>query len=213
MTDTVASYDQVPYAFYSFPESHPRRLQGTAHLFGLETPALATCRVLELGCAGGGNIVPMAYSLPDAELIGIDLVPSQIEAARKFADGCGVKNLELRAANITEVTPAWGNFDYIIAHGVFSWVPPEVAEKVLQICGEQLTRNGLAYISFNTYPGWHARMWARGAMHFRADEFTEPLEQARAGRDFIAALAQAPFTATLLQGEVQYLQGTDESYI
>ena len=215
MTDSVASYDQVPYAFYSFPESHPRRLQAVAHLFGLETPAPAECRVLELGCAVGGNIVPMAYSLPDAKLIGIDVVASQIETAKQFAAACGAKNLELRAADIADVTAEWGKFDYIIAHGVLSWVPHEVAEKVLQICAEHLTSNGVAYISFNTYPGWHARMWAREAMHFHADALADPMEKARAGRDFILVLAQAPFTATLLQGEAQYLQGKgrDEGYI
>jgi methyltransferase-like protein/trans-aconitate methyltransferase len=213
MTDTAASYDQVPYAFYCFPESHPRRLQAVAHLFALETPAPAECRVLELGCAVGGNIVPMAYSLPDAKLIGIDLVASQIETAKEFARGSGVTNLELRAASIADITSEWGKFDYIVAHGVFSYVPPDVAEKLLQICVGQLTANGVAYISFNTYPGWHARMWAREAMQFRADEFADPLAKARAGRDFILALAQAPFTSTLLQGEAQYLQGKDESYI
>jgi SAM-dependent methyltransferase len=213
MTDTVASYDQVPYAFDSFPESQPRRLQAVAHLLGLETPAPAECRVLELGCAVGGNIVPMAYSLPKAKLIGIDLVASQIETAKKFAEACGVKNLDLRAADITDVTPEWGRFDYIIAHGVFSWVPREVAEKVLQICAEQLTPSGLAYISFNTYPGWHVRMWAREAMHFHVEKFADPIEKAGAGRDFILALAQSPFASALLKGEVQYLQGKPESYI
>src|ERR1043165_56707 len=185
MTDTAAAYDQVPYAFYCFPESHPRRLQATAHLFGLDAPAPAECRVLELGCAVGGNIVPMAYSLPKAQLIGIDLAASQIETAKEFAAGSGVTNLDLRTANIADVTSEWGKFDYIITHGVFSWVPHEVAEKVLQICAAQLTPSGVAYISFNTYPGWHARMWAREAMHFRADELAEPMEKARAGRDFI----------------------------
>ena len=213
MTDTFASYTQVPYGFYSFPESHPRRLQAVAHLFGLDAPAPAKCRVLELGSAVGGNIVPMAYSLPSAKLVGIDLVASQIETATRFAEACGVKNLELRAANIIDVTPEWGKFDYIITHGVFSWVPHEVAEKVLQICAEQLAPDGLAYISFNTFPGWHTRMWAREAMHFHADEFADPIQKARAGRDFILALAQAPFTSTLLQSEAQYLQGKEESYI
>ena len=124
-----------------------------------------------------------------------------------------MQNLELRAANITDVTPEWGKFDYIITHGVFSWVPHDVAEKVLQICAEQLTHNGLAYISFNTYPGWHMRMWARDAMHFHVEKFADPIEKARAGRDFILALAQSPFASALLQGEVQYLQGKPESYI
>jgi len=213
MTDTVTSYDQVPYSFYSFPETHPRRLHAVAHLLGLEAPAPAKCRVLELGCAVGGNIVPMAYSLPEAQFTGIDLVASQIDTAQRFAAASGVKNLELRATSITDVTPQWGQFDYIIAHGVLSWIPHEVAEKVLQICAEQLTPKGVAYISFNTYPGWHVRMWARDAMRFHAEQFAEPIQKAVAGRDFITALAQAPFTATLLKGEVQYLQGRSESYI
>ena len=213
MTDTVASYDHVPYLFSSFPESHPRRLQSAAHLLGLDTPAAAECRVLELGCAVGGNIVPMAYSLPKARLIGVDLVPSQIEAAKKFAEASGVKNVDLRAASITDITPEWGKFDYIIAHGVFSWVPHDVAEKVLQICAEQLTQSGLAYISFNTYPGWHTRMWVRDAILFHGDKFTDPIQKARAGRDFIAALAQSPLASTLLKSEVQYLEGKAESYI
>ena len=213
MTDTATSYDHVPYSFSSFPESHPRRLQAAAHLLGLETPAPAECRVLELGCAAGGNIVPMAYSLPGASLIGIDLVTSQIETAKEFAAASGVKNLDLRAASITDVTPEWGKFDYVIAHGVFSWVPRDVAEKVLQICAEQLTQNGLAYVSFNTYPGWHGRMWARDAMLFHAEKFEDPIQKVRAGRDFIAALAQSPLASGLLKSEMQYLQGKAESYI
>jgi len=174
MTDTVTSYDQVPYAYYSFPDSHPRRLQAVARLLGLETAAPAQCRVLELGCAVGGNVVPMAYSLPKAQFIGIDLVESQIESARKFATACSLTNLDLRAANIMEVTPEWGQFDYIIAHGVFSWVPHEVAEKVLQLCGELLAPNGLAYISLNTYPGAHARRRARRTEETMADFRARP---------------------------------------
>ncbi|HKU13426.1 MAG TPA: class I SAM-dependent methyltransferase [Steroidobacteraceae bacterium] len=213
MTDTVISYDQLPYAHYSFPDSHPRRLHALARLLGLETAAPAQCRVLELGCAVGGNIVPMAYSLPTAQLVGIDLVASQIESAKRFAAACGVTNLDLRAANIMEVTPQWGKFDYIITHGVFSWVPHEVAEKVLQICAEQLTPNGLAYISFNTYPGGHMRMWVREAMMFHADAFPDPMQKARAGREFILSLARTPLLAPLLKSELQHFESDPDSYI
>jgi len=213
MTDIVTSYDQVPYAYYSFPDSHPRRLQAVARLLGLETAAPAQCRVLELGCAVGGNVVPMAYSLPKAQFIGIDLVESQIESARKFATACSLTNLDLRAANIMEVTPGWGQFDYIIAHGVFSWVPHEVAEKVLQLCGELLAPNGLAYISLNTYPGAHARMWVREAMLFHADAFLDPIQKVRAGREFILSLARTPLLSALLHPEVQYFENNPDSYL
>ena len=213
MTDTDSSYDQVPYAYYSFPDSHPRRLQAVARLLGLESVAPAQCRILELGCAVGGNIVPMAYSLPKAQFVGIDLVESQIESARKFATACSLTNLDLRAANIMEVTPEWGQFDYIIVHGVFSWIPHEVAQKVLQICAEQLAPNGLAYISFNTYPGAHMRMWVREAMLFHGDAFPDPVQKARAGREFILSLARTPLLAPLLKAEVQHFESDPDSYI
>jgi len=213
MTETVASYDEVPYVYYSFADSHPRRLRAVARLFGLDAVAPAESRILELGCAVGGNIVPMAYSLPQAQLVGVDLVASRIETAKRFAAATGVKNLELRAASITEVTPEWGKFDYIIAHGVFSWVPPDVAEKVLQICAEQLTPNGVAYISFNTYPGCHARMWVRDAIRFRAEEFRDLMQQARAGREFILELARSSFASAALKNEMQYLQSQPNSIV
>src|SRR5215212_2966841 len=135
----TAEYDQVPYLLTSFPESHPRRLQAVAHLFGLEPPPPVDCRVLELGCALGGNIVPMAYSLPASRFVGVDIAASQVDAAKRFADAVGVKNLELRAASITDVSrEQWGEFDYVITLGVFSWVPADVRDKILQIAGEQL---------------------------------------------------------------------------
>ena len=213
-----ANYDQVPYLVTSFPESHPRRLQSVAYLFGLETPPPIDCRVLELGCAVGGNIVPMAYSLPASQFVGIDIVASQIDLAKKFAESVGVQNLDLRAASIMDVNrEQWGEFDYVLAHGVFSWVPPDVQEKILAICGEQLSPHGVAYLSFNTYPGWHVRMWAREAMLFHTKDIVDPLARARAARDFILTLAQSPFASgdksALLRGEVQYMQGKPESYI
>jgi SAM-dependent methyltransferase len=213
-----SDYDRVPYLITSFPESHPRRLQSVAYLYGLETPPPIDCRVLELGCAVGGNIVPMAYSLPASRFVGIDIVASQIQRAKEFAEAAGVKNLDLRAASIMDLSrEQWGEFDYIIAHGVFSWVPPDAQDKILQIAGRQLARNGVAYLSFNTYPGWHVRMWAREAMLFHTQGIADPIDRARAARDFIVALSQSPFASgdksALLKGEVQYMAGKPETYI
>src|SRR5439155_21315599 len=106
--------------------------------------------------------------------------------------------------------------DYIIAHCVYSWVPPDVQDKILAIAGEQISPRGAAYLSFNTYPGWHSRMWAREAMLFHTQNISDPIQRARAAREFITVLAQSPFPAGKsgpLQGEAQYMQGKPESYI
>src|SRR5688572_435807 len=214
-----SSYDDIPYPLLSFSESHPRRLQAVAHVMGgLATAPPGQCRVLELGCAVGGNIVPMAYGLPSSRFIGIDLSAPQIAKAKSFAEAVGAtKNLELHATSIMDVMPEWGTFDYIICHGVYSWVPPDVQDKCLRICGEQLSDRGVAYVSFNVLPGWHSRTPVRDAMLFHTDHVADPLERARAGRDFILALAESPsmppHLLAMLQAELQYLRGKSESYI
>ena len=82
------------------------------------------CRVLELGCASGGNLIPMAMDFPDSEFLGIDLSARQIEAGKVHLANLKPRNIELRAASIMDVDAGYGQFDYIICHGVFSWVPP-----------------------------------------------------------------------------------------
>ena len=123
------SYDLVPYSSHPFPQTHPDHLAALARLFGLAPPAVGDCRVLELGCASGGNLIPMAEQLPDSELVGVDLSARQIEDGRKALKATGLKNIQLRHASITDVDSTWGKFDYIICHGVYSWVPDEVQKK------------------------------------------------------------------------------------
>ena len=148
------SYDEVPYTSLPFLQTHPDRLACLATLFGLQPPALDACRVLELGCASGGNLVPMAVALPRARFVGVDLSPVQIADARTVVAALALDNIEFRAASIADVDDSWGAFDYIIAHGVFSYVPPAVQQRMLEICARQLTPHGIAFISYNTLPGW-----------------------------------------------------------
>ena len=151
------TYEQLPYESNPFFESHPGRLATIAYLAGLEPPSPATCRVLELGCAGGGNLIPAAESLPGATFIGVDLAPNQISDGNQIIAALGLKNIRLHAMSLTEITADFGQFDFIIAHGIYSWVPPDVQRRILQICKAHLSPNGIAYISYNTQPGWRLR--------------------------------------------------------
>ena len=125
------SYDAVPYPDYSYFESHPDRVATMATLFGMKPPPVDRCRVLELGCAGGGNLIPMAYGLPQSEFVGIDTSARQIAAGQEKASALGLKNVTLQPLDILDVNTDHGQFDYIIAHGVFSWVPRVVQDKIL----------------------------------------------------------------------------------
>src|ERR1043165_5096540 len=115
------------------------------------------CRVLELGCASGGNLIPMSLSWPGSRFVGIDLSRRQIRDGQEMIREIGLNNVDLVCQSILDVPRELGTFDYILCHGVYSWVPPDVQNKILEICRDHLQAQGVAYVSYNTFPGWHAR--------------------------------------------------------
>ncbi|MFO0635500.1 MAG: class I SAM-dependent methyltransferase [Nannocystaceae bacterium] len=181
MTDASAptAYDALPYTSYPYPRTHPDRLAALATLFGLSPAPPRTARVLELGCAGGGNLVPMAEALPQAQFVGVDLSATQIEQARSFAAAAGVRNLALHHASILDVDASFGEFDYVLCHGVYSWVPPPVQQAILSVCRERMRPDGIAYVSYNTYPGWHMRELVRDMMRWHTRTIAEPRPRSR----------------------------------
>jgi len=185
------SYESTPYPDLCYTQTHPDRLATLATLLGLKPAPVTRCRVLELGCAIGGNLIPMAYGLPDSEFVGVDLSPRQIAIGQTAVRDLGLSNITLHAADIMEIGPQWGEFDYIIAHGVYSWAPPEVADRLLAVCRQNLAPHGVAYVSYNVYPGWHMLGALRDMMLYRVKEIAEPQEQAARAREFLEFLVEA----------------------
>jgi methyltransferase-like protein/SAM-dependent methyltransferase len=215
---TPTSYDEVPYPSFSYPQTHPDRLATLATLFGMTPAPVERCRVLELGCAGGGNLIPLAEALPHSEFFGIDLSARQIADGQAAVAALGLKNLALGQANLLDVPEGLGPFDYIIAHGLFSWVPPQAQEKLLSVCGRSLAPNGVAYVSYNTYPGWHARAAVGEMMRFHTRGVRDPHErvaQARALLDLLAATAptRRPAYSNLLKEEQERLRGRLDPFL
>jgi SAM-dependent methyltransferase/methyltransferase-like protein len=188
-----SSYDLVPYDSFAFPESHPIRLGAIGALYGMKCAAIRNCRVLELGCGAGGNLIPMAEQLPGARFVGIDLSDKQILMAQTIARELGFTNVRFEAADIGTFEVEAGSYDYIIAHGVYSWVPAAIRERVLEICARGLAEQGVAYVSYNTYPGWRLLQITREMMLYHARETADPAERLRRGRgivDVVAGLRQ-----------------------
>ena len=191
-TDQIKqSYEAIPYPDLCYTQTHPDRLATLATLLGLKPAPVTRCRVLELGCAIGGNLIPMAYGLPDSEFVGIDLSPRQIDMGQTAVRDLALSNISLHAADIMDIGPEWGAFDYIIAHGVYSWAPPEVNDKLLAICRRHLAPHGVAYISYNVYPGWHMMGALRDMMLYRIKDIREPQARAATAREFLDFLAEA----------------------
>jgi len=186
-------YDQVVYGSVAHAQTHPNRLATVASLYGLTPAPVQRCRVLELGCATGDNLIPMAYGLPGSAFVGVDYSARQVERGQAQVAELGLKNIEIRHGDIRDLGPDLGAFDYIIAHGVYSWVPADVQERVLRICGRHLTPRGVAFISFTAGPGGELRRILREMMlhHVEHGQSATAGRVAR-GREMAALLKQVP---------------------
>ncbi len=214
----VYSYDLVIYEGHSYPQSHPDHLATLGRLFGLTPQDPRRCRVLELGCACGTNLVPMAFRFPKSEFIGVDLSRKQLEVAEKTTRALGLSNIVFHHMDLLNLEKSFGKFDYIIAHGVFSWVSDERQEKILTICKENLKPNGIAYVSYNTYPGWHMREMIRHMTLYHTERFQSPGDKTREARALVNFLAHSvsgendPY-ALLLRRELELITQSRDSYI
>lgn len=196
------SYDEVPYTAGAILGTHPDDLAMVAVLWGLEPPPIETCRVLELGCASGENLIPMAVAQPEAQFVGIDASARQIDAGRARIADLGLRNVTLLCQLIDSRVPAPGEFDYVLCHGVYSWVGPEVQHQILALCRAALSPNGLAYVSYNTQPGWHMRQQLRDMLLFHTHGQTDAPTRIAQARALLGFLAKALHGRTDLYGRL-----------
>ena len=127
-------YDVVPYISYPYSNTHPEHLYTVARFFDADAVNPKKARVLELGCASGGNMIPMAIKFPDSEFVGVDYSSVQIAEANKHKEKMGLTNLEFKGISIADIDAKLGKFDYIIVHGILSWVPKDIQDKIFEIC-------------------------------------------------------------------------------
>ena len=161
-------YEEVAYPGYVYPRTHPARLEVIARLFGMQPPPAGTARVLEIGCGDGGNALAIAQTLPQASVLGFDLTAGPLQGGRDLAADAGLTNIELRCADLLddEQMARIGEVDYIVAHGVYSWIPPAARGALLRLCGRCLAPSGVVFLSFNAYPGSYLRDMARDVLAY-----------------------------------------------
>ncbi len=192
---TRESDEALPYARLVHRFTHPERIARTARLRGFEPAPVSTARVLELGCASGDNLVGIAYGLPEASFVGVDLSVRQIEAGRRRVADLGLGNVALRSGDLRDVDESWGVFDYVLAHGVLSWVPEPVRLRLFEVCRERLSPAGIAFVSYNALPGWRFRRLVRDVFLAGAAGGWEPRERVRLARERLDLVAKNVFDA------------------
>ncbi|MCU0788949.1 MAG: class I SAM-dependent methyltransferase, partial [Verrucomicrobia bacterium] len=200
---TPTAYDEVLYPDSVFSQTHPGRMGATARILGLNAAPVERCRVLELGCGGGNNLIALAHAFPGSRFFGVDLASRPLAQGRMLIDELGLENIRLEHLDVCAFPEDAGRFDYIIAHGLYSWVPDAVKERILSLCRAHLEPEGIAFISYNAYPGCHLRDIARGIMHYHVRRLPDPREKIKQGRALIKFLGESIPQNNLWQGILQ----------
>jgi hypothetical protein len=198
-------YDAVRYPGHAFPQTHPDRVAAIATLFGLDPVAPARCRMLEIGCGDGGNVLGMALTLPEASFVGFDLSGRAIDLAQARADELGLANVRFEEIGIEDFQAPAGSFDYVVAHGVYSWVPDPVREQLLDLCAHALSASGVAFVSYNALPGYRLRQSLRELLTLELEGIIQPQRRIAAARRLLARLSGENEPATAIGAEAAAL--------
>ena len=194
-------YEETPYRQGAFPVTHPARVGAIARIFGLAPASPDRCRVLELGCGEANNLLPLAERFPQSRFTGVDFSATEIATAEAARAAAGLDGVELICADFRDYEPEPAAFDYIIVHGIYSWVPDEVKARLLALCARALAPSGVALVSYNTHPAWKTRGMLRelllreiagettaAARLARAEKYLRELQQGLADRKDAYAL-------------------------
>jgi len=211
-------YDRIPYLGRAHQQTHIEKIATIPHMFGLKYPSIHRTRVLELGCGDGTNILNMAYMLPNSDFVGIDGSNVQIERGRKSKEIAGLKNIRLIHSDLRKIGTELGMFDYIICHGVYSWVPEPVRKHILNICKKQLQPNGIAYISYNALPGWRMFGMIRDMMRYHVrniDDDSRKIEQSIAMLQFVGQHQLDPLSSygSFVREQMNHLSKSTSEYL
>ena len=213
----MTAYDQTRYPSYTHPQTHPDQLATKATLFGLTPAPAAACLMLELGCGDGTNLASIALSLPQSQFVGLDLASTAIARGQEMTRAMGLQNITLHCGSVLDVGPDFGQFDYIVAHGLYSWVPAAVREKILAICQANLARPGVAYVSYSTKPGGHLKNMLREMMLFHTGGFKDPQERVHQAIALVKFLGEAQpkieAYRRFLEDELEHLLARDENNV
>jgi SAM-dependent methyltransferase len=189
--DIAEAYDRLPYPSKYFNLTNPDHLYSVASLLGVDAAKPDNCSVLELGCGNGSNLIAHAYNLKDARFVGLDISQRHIVAANDLAEKLGLENTTFQCMDVKDLTDAdFGKFDYIIAHGLISWIPIGIRERIFDIYAELLEPNGIGYVSYNAYPGAYHRQMIRDIFRYHTRGKTDPMEKVQDSIGFLAMLSE-----------------------
>jgi methyltransferase-like protein/SAM-dependent methyltransferase len=217
-TDKIKeAYQSIPYEGHAFAHTDPNHLAALGALFGLNTAHPSSCRVLEIACAEGRNLFPLAAKYPSSEFVGIDLTDGHIQTALSRTQQLDLKNLSFHCCDYADFSND-SEFDYIIIHGLYSWIPRDDRTSLLRQSRKLLSGSGVIYVSYNTLPGWHLRKIIRDFLLYTTREISSAKEKLQAAREALRLWAKGsenPLTVSqqLIKAMLHSLEHLPDWYI
>jgi SAM-dependent methyltransferase len=184
----ITSYDLIAYPSRAMPQTHPDRLATHARLFGLTTAPIDACRVLDIGGGDGSNLISLALAFPNSRFVSFDLAKSPVERGQATIEALGVTNFDLFQGNISDVDLGDEPFDYVISHGVYSWIPETARDALLALVRRSLAPRGIAFVSYNTLPGCHLRQILREILLYQVRDLTDPDARVEAAQAYLGQI-------------------------
>lgn len=179
MEQPQTAYDRVKYPSALYRTTHPEHLAAMARLHGLAAADPRKGRMLEIAGGDGLNVLAMAAALPDARFVSIDLAAVPVARGQALATAAGLANVRVEVADIVAAAETFeGEFDYVVAHGLYAWVPPAVQQATLRLIDRVLAPEGIAFISYNALPGCHLRMAVREMLLYELGDMANASAQA-----------------------------------
>lgn len=191
MTSGETGYDRVRYPSGVYATSDPSRLAALAQIHGLDAPDPATARVLEIAGGDGANVIAMAAAWPQARFVSFDLAPTAVAEGQAIARAAGLNNVEVITGDIVALAETMeGPFDFVLAHGLYAWVPEPVRRATMRLIGRVLADQGIAFVSYNALPGCHMRRAVRDMLlhHLRGE--ADPQRRIALAREKLTAFSQ-----------------------
>jgi SAM-dependent methyltransferase len=192
---------EVSYTSGFYREVAPGWMATAALLMGHRPPPSSGAFAwAELGCGQGLGANAFAAAHPQAQFWGFDFNPSHIENARRMANAAGLANAHFAEASFAELAAGaitgLPTFDYIVLHGVWSWVSAENRGHLTEFIRRHLAPGGLVYVSYNVLAGWTAMLPVQRLMRLIGQDASGPaIARAVASLVELAKSDAAYFTA------------------
>jgi|GEM_PF-1469132 len=216
-----SNYLELPYTNKFYTTLSPATLDFAAHLRQRQMPQHGgKFNYLEFGCGNGYNTNLLAACYPSAQFIANDFVPSHIQTARRLAERAGLGNVRFLEKSFKDLLgEQLPEFDYIVMHGIYTWVGEENRQIIRDIVAKHLKPGGLLYVSYNCLSGNSDLLALRRVLqHAVASHGTENIEQ-RIQKAFetLSFLddKQLPFHAKYPQllDKLEFLKGEELEYV